>query len=226
MPVLTLLAPRPNETILDLGCGDGALTEAIAAAGAMVVGTDASHDMVAAACARGLDARVMDGQRLDFDSVFDAVFSNAALHWMPDAGAVLSGVFRALKPGGRFVGEFGGHGNVAAIATALRAVSRAHGVATDFRWFFPTAEEYTGLLERHGFRVGSVTLNHRPTVLPTGMAGWIATFAGPFLGDASPSPAQAIRHDVETLLAPALRDASGRWIADYVRLRFTAKRLR
>src|SRR5271169_2178539 len=110
-PVLELLAPEPGERILDLGCGDGVLTERIAAAGATVVAVDAAPDMVAAARARGLDARVIPGQELTFDREFDAVFSNAALHWMRPAEKVLAGVYQALKPGGRFVGETGGHNN-------------------------------------------------------------------------------------------------------------------
>jgi trans-aconitate methyltransferase len=224
MPVVDLLAPRRGETILDLGCGDGALTQTIAASGATVIGVDGSADMVAAACASGLDARVMDGQKLMFDGTFDAVFSNAALHWMLDPNAVLSGVSRALRPGGRFVGEAGGHGNVAAISTALRAVARAHGIVSGFRWFFPTAEEYASLLEANGFAVNSLALIPRPTILPTGITGWFATFAGPFLGAAPPDVAAKILGEAEAVLAPALRDASGRWIGDYVRLRFAATR--
>ncbi len=225
-PVLALLAPQPGETILDLGCGDGALTQAIAAAGARVVGVDGSADMVAAATALGLDARVMDGQRLAFDAQFDAVFSNAALHWMPDAGAVLAGVARALKPGGRFVGEMGGHGNVAAIVVALHAVLRRHGLdpAQGFAWFFPTADHYAALLEAHGFAVQTIQLVPRPTHLPTGMAGWLATFAAPFVTGVPPADRAALLGEAETLLAPALRTASGDWIADYVRLRFAASR--
>ena len=117
--VLDLMDPKPGERILDLGCGDGTLTAQIAERGAAVVGVDASPDLLAAAKARGLDARLMDGQRLAFEAEFDAVFSNAALHWMLDQDAVADGVRRALKPGGRFVAECGGHGNIAAIATAL-----------------------------------------------------------------------------------------------------------
>src|SRR5215469_14834213 len=116
-PVVTLLDPRPGERILDLGCGDGVLTERIVAAGAGVVAVDAAPDMVAAARARGLDARVVPGQGLAFDAEFDAVFSNAALHWMRPPEAVLAGVHRALRPSGRFVAEMGGHNNTAAIQT-------------------------------------------------------------------------------------------------------------
>src|ERR1700704_1482012 len=127
-PVLDLLKPMPGERILDLGCGDGVLTEKIAAAGASVVGIDASADMVVAAQKRGLDARVADGTRLTFANEFDAVFSNAALHWMKDVpDAVIAGVALALKPGGRFAGEMGGHGCVAAITVALIAVLERHG---------------------------------------------------------------------------------------------------
>ena len=127
-PVLELLMPAAGEHILDLGCGDGVLTERIAAAGATVVGVDAAPDMVAAAQARGLDARVVAGQHLAFDDEFDAVFSNAALHWMRPPEAVLAGVYRALKPGGRFVGEMGGHNNTAAIMVAIRAVLARRGL--------------------------------------------------------------------------------------------------
>jgi trans-aconitate methyltransferase len=206
-PVLELLAPRAGERILDLGCGDGALTQAIAESGAKVIGVDGSADMVAAARARGLDARVMDGQRLTFEREFNAVFSNAALHWMPDADAVVSGVAKALLPGGRFVGEMGGHGNVAAIATALRAVLHARCMTSDFSWFFPAADEYAALLQGHGFRVESIALIPRPTLLPTGMAGWLATFAGPFMGAVPIRDDATMLEEVEALLAPALKDA-------------------
>src|SRR4051794_21951268 len=121
-PLLAQLAARPGERILDLGCGDGTLTEQIAAAGASVVGIDASPEMVAGAARRGLDARLIDATKLPFEIEFDAAFSNAVLHWVTDADAVLRGVYRALKPGGRFVAEFGGHTNIAAISVAMRAV--------------------------------------------------------------------------------------------------------
>jgi len=223
-PVLDLLAPQAGERILDLGCGDGALTAKLVAAGATVVGADASAELVAAARALGLDARIADGQALAFDAEFDAVFTNAALHWMRDADAVVAGVRRALKPGGRFVGEFGGHGNVAAIATALIAALSARGIdgAARFPWFFPTPAEYAAKLEAQGFTVETVGLVPRPTPLPTGMRGWLDTFASPFLEGLDGSARVAVLDEVAALLAPSLRDQSGRWTADYVRLRFAA----
>ena len=221
--VVTLLAPKPGERILDLGCGDGALTEKIAAAGAEVVAVDSSPEFIAAARTRGLDARLMDGEALTFSDEFDAVFSNAALHWMRDAGAVLDGVSRALKPGGRFVAEFGGHGNVAAIATAMAAVARNRGVdpALAQPWYFPTPAEYANLLEDKGFSVETIFAFARPTPLPTGMKAWIAVFRDPLFKQFGDAREEAL-DEVEALLAPALCDSSGKWHADYVRLRVAA----
>jgi trans-aconitate methyltransferase len=221
--VLALLAPRAGERILDLGCGDGALTVKLVAACASVVGVDGAPDMVRAACALGLDARVVDGQRLEFGPEFDAVFSNAALHWMPDGAAVIAGVFRALKPGGRFVGEFGGHGNIAAIVTALNAAMTARGLdAGKLRRWYPTAERYAAMLRDGGFDVQSAAIIPRPTRLPTGIEGWLATFAAPLLPDLPVLDRAALMEEVASLLAPALRTDTGEWIADYVRLRFRA----
>ena len=221
--VANVLAAAPGERILDLGCGDGVLTARLAARGAHVVGLDASPELVAAACARGVDARLGDAQALDFEREFDAVFSNAALHWMRRPDDVLRGVHRALRAGGRFVGEFGGHGNVAAITTALRAAIRLHGGAEpDFAWYFPTVAEYTLKLQQHGFRVEAIGLLPRPTPLPAGMAGWLQTFAAPWLASLPPDQHDEIIATTVALLAPALRDGGGAWSGDYVRLRFKA----
>ena len=224
MPVVDLLAPRPGERILDLGCGDGVLTEKLAAAGCDVVGADASAELVNAARARGLDARLINGEALDFDGEFDAVFSNAALHWMLQPEAVIDGVHRALKPGGRFVGEFGGAGNVATIAAALEAALDRRGLDGKAAnpWYFPGADEYAAKLTAHGFRVRSAELIERPTPLPTGMAGWLATFAGSFIAKVPVSEHGALLNEVLVEISPALNKPDGTWYADYVRLRFAA----
>ncbi len=221
--VALLLRARPDERILDLGCGDGALTEYLAET-ANVIGVDASPELIAAARERGLDARVVDARALTFAGEFDAVFSNAALHWMGPLGVVLAGVRRALRPGGRFVGEMGGHGNVASVVTALCAVLDERGIdaAERMPWTFPTTDEFAALLEENGFAIESLELIYRPTLLPTGIEGWLDTFAGSFLGGFESQERRAIVARVATLLGPSLRDESGRWTADYVRLRFAA----
>ncbi len=222
--VVGWLQPKSGERILDLGCGDGALTEVLASTGAVVSGVDSSPDMVRASLARGLDARLMSGDALTFDREFDAVFTNAALHWIPNADAVISGVKHALKPGGRFVGEFGGHGNVAAISIAIRAAMTKSGVdCTDFQpWFFPTAENYAKRLEIAGFRVDQIALIPRPTLLPTGVEGWLQIFAGAFFARCKPDDIPTIVRDAVAFMRPSLCDDQGLWTADYVRLRFAA----
>ena len=223
-PVLAMLQPVAGERILDLGCGDGVLTERVAAAGASVIGVDASEAMVAVARTRGLDARVLNGQSLRFESEFDAVFSNAALHWMREPDSVLAGVARALRPGGRFVGEFGGHGCVAAIIVALEAVLARRGISgsAQIPWYFPTADDYRERLERAGFAVDYLAIIPRPTPLPTGIEGWLETFAENFFRPLQPADRKKALAEAIELLRPVLCDERGRWTADYIRLRFAA----
>ncbi len=224
--IFTWLVPQAGEDILDIGCGDGVLTRRIADAGARVVGIDTSAAMVAGARARGLDARKGSGERLQFDAQFDAVFSNAALHWMHHAEAVGSGVFRALRPGGRFVAEFGGHTNCAAIATALQAAHERFGgaAALSFPWYFPTEAEYAAVLSGAGLHMVRSGLVPRPTPLPTGMENWLETFLHPFFDQFSGEQRADVMAYVVALLEPALRDEAGNWTADYVRLKVEARR--
>ena len=220
--VLELLTPKTGERILDLGCGEGSLTERIAAAGAAVVGVDTSEEMVADARARGLDARLIDMQRLPFDREFDAVFSNAALHWVRDHDAMLAGVHRALKPGGRFVAEFGGHGNIAAIQIAIRSVLAQHRWETNIRRVYATPEEYSARLHAHGFIVQAIDLIPRPTPLPTGIRGWLQTFERATLDRIPADRRELFIQEVEDLLREEVCDSHGNWTAHYVRLRFLA----
>lgn len=222
--VLAWLAPQAGERILDVGCGDGALTAQLAASGADVFGIDGSANMVVAAQAHGLQAACMDAQRLDFHAEFDAVFSNAALHWMPDAAAVLAGVYRALKPGGRFVAEMGGAGNVAAIHQALAEATAAHGFALRPVWYFPTPAEYSALLQQAGLVPQRMVLFARPTPLPTGITGWLATFAEPLLAEMPPAVRTAVLQQAAVQLQGQLPQENGCLLADYVRLRFEARK--
>ena len=225
-PLVQALNPKAGESILDLGCGDGYLTQRLAASGAIVVGVDSSPQMVAAAKERGVDARCVSGEALPFDQQFDAVFSNAALHWMRDHDAVLQGVHRALKPGGRFVAECGGQGNIAAIRVALLAVLTPRGIPPErieSNLFFSPAE-YRARLQSHGFLVDEISLIPRPTPLPSGMAGWLETFRSSMLALLPAAERPDAIEQIVALLKPVLCDQEGNWFADYVRLRFLARR--
>lgn len=222
--VVDVLAPKAGERILDLGCGDGALSASLRECGADVIGLDSSPEQVAAARARGIDARLGDGAAISYDSEFDAVFSNAALHWMRPPRRVIAGVERALRPGGRFVGELGGAGNIRVVTRALARALGARGLdwnALD-PWYTPDAEEYRRALEEGGFRVASIALFPRPTPISGHLSDWLAIFASG-VSAAVPEPERAaFLGEVCDAAAPELCDSGGRWIVDYVRLRFAA----
>jgi trans-aconitate methyltransferase len=226
-PVVELLAPRAGERVLDIGCGDGVLTTKLVEAGCTVVAVDPSAAQVEAARSLGLDARVITGEELPFHGEFDAVFSNAVLHWMKrDPDAVIAGVARALKPGGRFVAELGGHGCVRIIRKALVEALDRRGVDGEAQvpWYFPTPGDYATRLERGGFRVDWMALFPRPTPLPGDVLGWLETFAGSFTSALPTGERDAFLREVQRDLEPHLRDSDGTWVADYVRLRFRATR--
>lgn len=225
--LVDLLDPRPGERVIDLGCGDGALSEAIAARGAEVDAVDAAPDMVRAAQARGLAARLGRGESLSATRPADAVFSNAALHWMTRPEAVTAAVFAALRPGGRFVAELGGRGNVAALRVALiAALEKVAKRSTDLSeiWWFPSEAEARSRLEAAGFVVEALTLFPRPTPVAAGLEAWFDTLAAPALALAPASERAAVRAEAARLARPALCDRDGALVADYVRLRFVARR--
>jgi len=226
-----LLNPRPGELILDIGCGDGTLTAKIGEAGARAIGLDSSPEMVEAARARGVDAFLADAEALDLDAQverfgrFDAVFSNAALHWMLDPDAVATGVFGVLKEGGRFVGEMGGAGNLALLRAAIREelTERGYRLPDEDPAWYPTVEEFTRLYAVAGFTEIQAQRTDRPTELPTGVHGWVKTFRAGLL-DLAMVPEwerDTVAAAIEERAAPDLRKPDGTYFADYVRLRFS-----
>ena len=221
--VIELLAPQPGERILDLGCGAGQLTHEIAGRGAHVVGLDSSASMIAQARIHYPDIQFVLANAVDFklDEPVDAVFSNAALHWVKDAGAAVECVRRALRPGGRFVAEFGGRDNIREILAAVQAMLGADRNP----WYFPSVGEYATVLESKGFRVTQAFHFDRLTELTAsdGMAGWLQMFGGPlFQGLDAASRREALNRIVERLRPVLCRD--GTWYADYRRLRVVAVR--
>jgi len=227
--VVALLAPQPGERILDIGCGTGHLTSQIFESGANVMGVDRSPEVIAAArkAFPKLNFEIADARSLSFDGGFEAAFSNATLHWIHQPLLVIEGVCRALVPGGRFVAEFGGRGNVRKIQNALDRTLVEFGLYRPGEvnpWYYPSVAEYATLLERGGFEVRFMTLFDRPTALNDGEAGmrnWIAMFGSDFLAKVNPEAQESCLRRVEELLrAESFRD--GQWWADYRRLRFVA----
>lgn len=221
--VLAVLAPMANEDILDLGCGDGVLTARLMQSGANVTGLEPDPDLCSASKRAGIRVKQQDAHDPFGANAYDAVFSNAALHWMRKPETVIANVFAALRPGGRFVAEQGGFGNVAAIVTAMNAALEAAGHAAITPWDFPSPSLQKQRLISAGFDVTAMFLIPRPTPLPTGISGWLRTFAGPFIGTLSPQAQVNIRKDAERRMA-ALHDPIEGWMADYVRLRFAARK--
>ena len=231
--MVDLLAPEPGERIVDLGCGTGKLTAAIAARGADAIGIDGDEAMVerARALHPTLTFEHADGRDFSIEGHADAVFSNAALHWMKEEPAgVIACVARALRPGGRFVAEMGAHRNVRIITDALYQALAEQGVpaeSVDFPWYFPRTSHYVGLLEDGGFEVTQLRYFARPTPLddcPNGLADWIAMFGRNFTDAAPPGRVSAVIDRTVALTRDRLCP-DGRWVTDYTRLRFVALRV-
>lgn len=224
MPVVELLDPEPGERILDLGCGDGVLTRKLKDMGCELVGIDSSPELVQAASQLGLDVTVQNATEIDFREEFDAVFSNAVLHWIKDADRAICRVFEALRPGGRFVAECGGHGCIETIHSALVTAleMRGYDALAASPWYFPTAEDYGERLTRAGFYVSYIEVIPRPTRLPGDIAGFLETFGGSFTSLLPPEERNTYLEEVRHRLRPLLCADDGTWTADYTRLRFLA----
>jgi len=227
--LLQLLNAKAGERILDLGCGTGQLTEKIADSGAEVMGIDNAAPMIEKAKANypHIQFAVADARDFQVEQSFDAVFSNAVLHWVNEPDSAIRCIWQALKPGGRFVAEFGGKGNIRAIASSLYTVLEANGCASPEKmspWYFPSIGEYATRLEQQGFDVIYAVLFDRPTPLEDGDAGianWIRMFAGGFLAEFPAAEQTRLIQTIEHRLKPTLyRD--GTWIADYRRIRLVA----
>ncbi len=227
--LLSVLKPVQGEKILDIGCGTGQLTSAIAEAGSAVTGIDSDEAMVNLARQNfpGVGFEVMDAREITYDNNFDAIFSNASLHWMRPPTPVVAGMSRALKPGGRLVAELGGQGNIRTIVNAIRRCITDAGYGTPTPrspWYFPDIPSYTGLLKRHGLNTTMATLFPRPTPLsggPEGMARWLDMFAGTFFEKVPTQARPKIVNAIVEELQPRLYHGD-QWVADYVRLRIIA----
>ena len=232
--LIDLLNPQPGEAILDIGCGDGSLSAEIQQTGCTVTGIDSSASMVAACKDRGIQAYLLDAHHLHdqhslkqntFDkNSFDAVFSNAALHWLKQPEKVIQGVHAVLNPQGRFVAEFGGHGNIAALLKAMKEVFDENSSFGEFRhpWYFPKPDQYQTLLKKYGFKVKSIELIPRPTPLNSGLEKWLAIFANSITGHLTAEQNKVFLAAVTDKLKAVLYTRENGWVADYVRLRFEA----
>ncbi len=218
------LDPRPGQRIIDIGCGDGYLSAQIKARGCDVRGLDPSREMLRAAQERGIHTIHADIADFTTEEHFDGAFSNAALHWVRNQQAALANIRAVLRPGARFAGELGGHGNVAAISVAANAVLDDFGI--DGRalvpWRFPTVSAFSAMLEQAGFAIEAIKLTPRPTILPADMKTWLMTFCAWALAALPGDRQDEFLNRVEGLLHPVLCDEKGVWSADYVRLRFLA----
>lgn len=229
-PLVDLLDPQPDEKIIDLGCGAGALAAEISARGADVLGIDVNPGMIAKAKAQypELSFTVDDPHDFTVAERHEAVASNGALHWLTrDPDAVITQVHAALRAGGRFVAEMGGAGNCAELVAAMQTAWREFGLAEpELPWYFPTPAEYATRLEEGGFTVRLLEYAERPTRMsqgPNGAADWVRTFAAEPLAQVPAETVEPLLMRINDLAAPALRRESG-WVADYVRLRFAAVR--
>jgi SAM-dependent methyltransferase len=217
---LDLLDPRPGERILDVGCGEGTLTKKIVERGATVLGIDNSPEMIAAARANGIEALLLDAAGMQFFAEFDAVFSNATLHWVLEKERAARAIFRALKPGGRFAGEMGGDGNLRTLREALdeELIIRGYAPPVEASNWYASSREFAAVYEAAGFREVDARLIERPTPIDHGVAAWVTTFREGWLDRAQ------VPEEERAAIAAVVADRLGSNVADYVRLRFIMRK--
>jgi len=226
LPVVELLNPKEGETILDVGCGEGTLALEIERRGAKVIGVDMSAQMVAEAKNNGVEAYVGSVTDLPYEDVFDAVFSNAMLHWVKDARSAVQNIGKSLKRGGRFVCEFGGEGNAYHLVSAMEKVFANHpefGVF-DNPWYFPSIEAYTTLLESEGFKVEYMEIIPRPTPMDDIMH-WLDIFANGVTEHLTPEQFETFKVECRDILKEKIYSEKEGWMLDYKRLRVRAVKI-
>jgi len=226
LPVVALLEPQEGERILDAGCGDGTLAVEIEKYGAKVVGVDMSAEMIEACQTKGIEAYVGSVTALPYANEFDAVFSNAMLHWVHDAKSAIDNIAKTLKKGGRFVAEYGGKGNAYHIVNAMQKVFDTHPEFGVFQnpWYFPSDEEYKSLLESSGFEVKYIELIPRPTPMDD-IVHWLDIFANGITEHLSKEQFEMFKNECRNILVETNYSENEGWVLDYVRLRVEAVKI-
>jgi SAM-dependent methyltransferase len=221
--VIDLLEPKKDEHILDLGCGDGTLAVEMEKLGANVIAADLSKSMVEKTKEKGIKAFVMSATELTFENEFDAIFSNAVLHWVKDANEAIKKISKSLKSNGRFIAEFGGYGNIKYLTEAMQEVFDNHKEFGKFNnpWYFPKDTEYKQLLENNGFNVEYIELIPRPTKIDD-IANWLDIFANGIVSHLTDEQQKQFKQEVRAILKPKIYSEEDGWVADYVRLRLKA----
>ena len=222
-PVVDLLNPIENEKILDLGCGDGTLAVEIEKFNTKVIAVDLSQSMVEKTKEKNIEAYVMSATELNFNNEFDAVFSNAVLHWVKDSKIAINKINTSLKNNGRFIAEFGGYGNIKFLTDAMQKVFNNHQEYGTFNnpWYFPSDKDYKKLLEDNGFKVEYIELIPRPTSIDD-ISNWLDIFANGIVSHLTNEQQLNFKQEVRKILKPKIYTEKNGWVADYVRLRFKA----
>ncbi|MFA5501789.1 MAG: class I SAM-dependent methyltransferase [Sulfurovaceae bacterium] len=225
-PVVDLLHPQESEKVLDLGCGDGTLAVEIEKFNTKVIAVDLSEDMVEKTKAKGIEAYVMSATELPFENEFDAVFSNAVLHWVKEPETAIKKISQALKAEGRFIAEFGGYGNIKYLTDAMQKVFGRHEEYGEFNnpWYFPKDEDHKEMLEANGFKVEYIELIPRPTKIDD-ISNWLDIFANGIVSHLTEEQQNQFKEEVRDILKPKIYSEKDGWVADYVRLRLKATKI-